>query len=237
MRALLTNISIYYKINFRNVFLFISSYLMPIIFYLMFSIVFVSLSSDNKNTVIVSMCLFAITMNSIISLPASVITYAIGDINRSYIVGGISLVHVFIAICINNIINCFIISGIIVVTAPIFFGAVLPPSMFAFVGKLALCIVLSTLIGMFIGMVCKSESISIVVSQCIFLPSLFLSGLMMPVSLLPGAMRSVAKVFPLTHMLKFINDNSQNSFIYIISAIVICFAIVGYRYKKISIAQ
>jgi ABC-type multidrug transport system permease subunit len=69
------------------------------------------------------------------------------------------------------------------------------------------------------------------------LPSLFLSGLMMPVSLLPGAMRSVAKVFPLTHMLKFINDNSQNSFIYIISAIAICFAIVGYRYKKISIAQ
>ena len=76
MKALGKNIAIYYKINFRNVFLFISSYLMPIVFYLMFSVVFVSINEENKKTIIRSMCLFAITMNSLVGLPGNVIQYA-----------------------------------------------------------------------------------------------------------------------------------------------------------------
>ena len=237
MKAFGKNITVYYKMNFRNVFLFISSYLMPIVFYLMFSTVFVSISEENKNNIIRSMCLFAITMNSLVGLPGNVIQYAVGDINRAYIVGGIRLWHVFLSIAINNVINSVIVCGFIIVTAPVFFNAVLPASMGYFIGTLFVCIVLSTLIGILLGMICKSDSIAIVVSQCLFLPSIFLSGIMMEVSILPSVMKTVSNILPLTHMFAITEKVQQTSAIYISCLSVVCSVAVIYRYRKVIISQ
>lgn len=237
MKALEKNIAIYYKINFRNVFLFISSYLMPIVFYLMFSVVFVSINEENKKTIIRSMCLFAITMNSLVGLPGNVIQYAVGDINRAYIIGGIRLWHVFLSIAINNMINSAIVCAFIILTAPVFFHAVLPASIGYFLETLFVCIILSTLIGIMIGMICKSDNIAIIVSQCLFLPSIFLSGIMMDVSILPSVMRKVSNIFPLTHMFVFTDKIQQASVIYISCLIAVCLVIVIYRYRKIIISQ
>ncbi len=237
MKALKKNILVYYKMNFRNVFLFISSYLMPIVFYLMFSAVFVSISDENKNTIIRSMCLFAITMNSLVGLPGNVIQYAVGDINRAYIIGGIRLWHVFLSIAINNMINSVIVCAFIILTAPLIFHAVLPASIGYLLGTLFVCIVISTLIGIMIGMICKSDNVAIIVSQCLFLPSIFLSGIMMDVRILPSMMRKISNIFPLTHMFVVTDKIHQVSAIYITLLTVVCLVVVIYRYRKIVISQ
>ncbi len=237
MKAFGKNIAVYYKINFRNVFLFISSYLMPIVFYLMFSAVFVSISEENKKTIIRSMCLFAITMNSLVGLPGNVIQYSVGDINRAYIIGGIRLWHVFLSIAINNVINSIIVCALIILTAPVFFHAVLPASLGYFLCTLLACIVISTLIGIVIGMVCKSDNVAIIVSQCLFLPSIFLSGIMMDVSILPSVMRKISNIFPLTHMFVFTDRIQQVSVIYISCITFVCLVVAIYRYRKIIISQ
>ena len=237
MKAFGKNIAVYYKINFRNVFLFISSYLVPIVFYLMFSAVFVSISGENKETIIRSMCLFAITMNSLVGLPGNVIKYSVGDINRAYIVGGISLWHVFLSIAINNMINSIVVCTLIILTAPVFFHAVLPASFGYFLCTLFVCIVISTLIGIVIGMVCKSDNVAIIVSQSLFLPSIFLSGIMMDVSMLPSVMRKISNIFPLTHMFVFTDRIQLLSAIYISCITVACLVVVICRYRKIIISQ
>lgn len=237
MKAFWKNMAIYYKMNFRNVFLFVSSYLVPIAFYLMFSAVFVSISEENKKTIIRSMCLFAITMNSLVGLPGNVIQYAVGDINRAYIIGGIRLWHVFLSIAINSMINSVIVCVFIILTAPVFFHAVLPVSIGYFLGALFACIVLSTLIGILIGMICNSDNIAIIVSQCLFLPSIFLSGIMMDVSILPSVMRKVSNIFPLTHMFVLTDSIQQISVIYLSCVTVVCLGVVIYRYRKILISQ
>lgn len=236
MRAFWINLKIYYKINFRNVFLFIASYLMPIVFYLLFSAVFVSINDTNKKTIISSMCLFAITMNSLIGLPGNIIQYAVGDIKRAYIVGGIKLWHVFVGIAVNNIINCVVVSIFILFTAPAWFHAVLPESMFYFIGAIIVCILLSTLIGMLIGMTCMSESMSTIISQCIFLPSLFLSGIMMDVLILPKVMRYLSNLFPLTHMFIILEGIKVTSLVYIVGVGIASIIIVLFRYKKIIVS-
>ncbi|QOV19222.1 ABC transporter permease [Blautia liquoris] len=237
MKAFRKNIAVYYKINFRNVFLFISSYLMPIVFYLMFSAVFVSISEENKKTIIRSMCLFAITMNSLVGLPGNVIQYSVGDINRAYIIGGIRLWHVFLSIAINNMINSIVVCTLIILTAPVFFHAALPASLGYFLCTLLACIVISTLIGIVIGMVCKSDNVAIIVSQCLFLPSIFLSGIMMDVSILPSVMRKISNIFPLTHMFVLTDRIQQVSAIYISCITVVCLVVVIHRYRKIIISQ
>ncbi len=40
LKALFVNLKIYYLMTFRNVFLVIAHYLLPILFYLLFSVVF-----------------------------------------------------------------------------------------------------------------------------------------------------------------------------------------------------
>lgn len=237
MKALVKNIEIYYRINFRNVFLFISSYLMPIAFYLMFSAVFVSISEENKKSIIRSMCLFAITMNSLVGLPGNVIQYAVGDVNRAYIVGGVRLWHVFLSIAINNVINCIIVCVFIIITAPILFYAILPASIGYFISSLLVCIVLSTLIGIMIGMVCKSDNVAIMISQCLFLPSIFLSGIMMDINILPSLMKKISNIFPLTHMFAFTEKIQGVSVTYIVCAAIVCFVIIIYRYCKIIVSQ
>lgn len=110
--------------TFRNVFLLISHYhLLPILFYLMFSVVFVGIDEGNKLTIIMNMTAFAIIMNRYIELPGNVVRYAVEDIKRAYIAGGISLWRVFICSAINNMVHCFITTLIILFTAKPLFGA------------------------------------------------------------------------------------------------------------------
>ena len=45
-------------------------------------------------------------------------------------------------------------------------------------------------------------------SQLIFLPSLMLSGIMFPTSILPKAFDTVGKIFPATHAMKIMTSNT-----------------------------
>ncbi|MGB0405449.1 MAG: ABC transporter permease, partial [Fusobacterium sp.] len=216
MKALIVNIKVYYKMIFRNMLIFISSYLLPIVFYLMFSVVFTSISDENKKTIIASMCIFAILMSSYIGLPGNTVRYSNGEIKRAYIAGGIKLWHVFVCLGINNIINCSLVSLFIILTAPVFFGAVAPSGIFYFVSILLLSILISTLIGLLIGMVSRTENASVIISQMLFLPSLFISGVMVDVSILPDMMKHLSKVLPATNMCVLFSEMNQSSMIYMV---------------------
>lgn len=185
LKALLVNLKIYYLMTFRNSFLLIAHYLLPILFYLLFSVIFVGIDDANRNTIIMSMTAFAVGMNSYIGLPGSVVRYAVGDIKRAYIAGGISLWHVFVCAAISNIVHCFITSMVILLTAGPLFEAVMPESMFWYFIALLISILLSTVIGVAIGMFSKTEGVATVISQAIFQPSLFLSGIMIAIKFLP----------------------------------------------------
>lgn len=237
MKALIVNIKVYYKMIFRNMLIFISSYLVPIVFYLMFSAVFISISEENKKTIIASMCIFAILMSSYIGLPGNTVKYSNGEIKRAYIAGGIKLWHVFVCLGINNIINCSLVSLFIILTAPVFFGAVVPSSIAYFASILLLSILLSTLIGLLIGMVSKTENTSAIVSQMLFLPSLFISGVMMDVSILPDMMQYLSKVFPATHMCVLFAEMNQSSMIYMILLSIVILIIIFIIYKKKIISE
>ena len=71
LKALLVNLKTYYLMTFRNTFLVIAHYLLPVLFYLLFSVVFVGINEENKRTIIMSMTAFGLAMNSYIGLPGA----------------------------------------------------------------------------------------------------------------------------------------------------------------------
>ncbi len=233
LKALSVNLKIYYMMTFRNSLLLIAHYLLPILFYLLFSVIFVGINESNKETIIMSMTAFAIAMNSYIGLPGSVVRYSAGDIKRAYIVGGISLWHVFVCAAVSNIIHSLITSTVILLTASPLFGAAMPKSMLWYFTALLISIVLSTLIGVAIGMFSKKEGVATVVSQAIFQPSLFLSGIMLSVEFLPDFLQSITDIIPLKHSYVLLQGYNERSLIISLIFIAILFILLVFRYRLI----
>ncbi len=233
LKALLVNLKIYYVMTFRNVFLLIAHYLLPIIFYLLFSVVFVGIDPSNKETIIMSMTAFALAMNSYIGLPGSVVRYAIGDIKRAYIAGGISLWRVFVCAAISNMVHCLITSLVILLTAGPLFEAVLPESMPRYFIALFISILLSTLVGVAIGMFSKAESMATLVSQTVFLPSLFLSGTMIAIEFLPDFLQKMSNIIPLKHSYVLLQGYDKNALIISLAFIAALLILLLLRYRFI----
>lgn len=234
LKALFVNLKIYYLMTFRNVFLVIAHYLLPILFYLLFSVVFVGISPDNKITIIASMTAFAIAMNSYIGLPGSVSCYAVGDIKRAYIAGGISLWRVFICAGISNFIHSLITSLVILFTAGPLFGATFPSSILWFLLALLISIVLATLIGVAIGMFSKSRNVATLLSQVVFLPSLFLSGAMIPLDVLPKFLQYVTYIIPLRHSVTLLGGYDLVALLVSLGFIIVLTILLVIRYKLIT---
>ena len=233
LKALLVNLKTYYLMTFRNTFLVIAHYLLPVLFYLMFSVVFVGINEENKKTIIMSMTAFGLAMNSYIGLPGSVVRYAIGDIKRAYIAGGIKLWHVFVCAAISNMVHCFVTSMVILFTAKPLFGAVMPESMDWYFLALFISIVLSTLMGVVIGMFSKTEGVATIISQATFLPSLFLSGTMVPIEFLPKILQTISDLIPLKHTYVLLQGYDQRSLIFSLGFIAALLVLLVIRYRFI----
>lgn len=233
LRALAVNLKIYYLMTFRNSFLLIAHYLLPVLFYLLFSVIFIGVNEENKETIIMTMTAFAVAMNSYIGLPGSVVRYAVGDIKRAYIAGGISLWHVFVCAAVSNMVHSLITSLVILLTARPLFNAAMPASMLWFFTALLISIVLSTLIGVAIGMFSKTEGIATILSQAVFQPSLFLSGTMIAVEYLPDFLQDITEIIPLKHCFVLLQGYNERSLIISLVFIAVLFVLLIIRYRFI----
>jgi ABC-2 type transport system permease protein len=232
LKALLVHLKIYYVMTFRNVFLLIVHYLLPILFYLLFSVVFVGIDPTSRQTVIMSMTAFAVAMNSYLGLPGGVVRYAVGDIKRAYIAGGIRLWRVFVCAGISNLVHCLLTSLFILGTANPLFGAILPDSLPWYFAALLISIVLSTTIGIAIGLFAKTESMATAVSQGIFLLSLFLSGIMISIEFLPDFLQGITDIVPLKHTFILLQGYNERSLIISLAFIVVLLILLAIRYRR-----
>ena len=233
LKALWVNLKVYYMMTFRNIFLMVVNYLLPILCYLMFSAVFVGINEENKKTIIMSMTAFTIAMNSYLGLPINVVRYSAGDIKRAYIAGGIRLRRVFLSAAVSNIIHCFIISAVILLTAKPLFGAVLPESMPRYFAALFIGILLSTVTGVAIGMFSKSNAMATVISQALFQPSIFLSGVLIAVEYLPKFMQKITDIIPLKHTYVLLKGYDETSLIVSLAFTAVLFVMLIIRYRFI----
>lgn len=98
---------------------------------------------------------------------------------------------------------------------------------------ITVCLSVGTVLGMFI----KSPSKLTMISQFIFLPSLMLSGIMFPVSMLPKPLESAGKIFPATWGLQIMTNHAFNieHLIPLIAMLLVSACASGYRLAKIAV--
>ncbi len=198
MKAFVKYLLVQFKMDVREKGTLLTYYIIPLVFYLVMGAVFSSINPATKETLAASMTIFAITMGAVLGLPGPIVKIREAGVLRAYRVNGIPNGAVLLVQGVSAFLHLLLVSIMIFLSAPLLFSAGLPGNYGAYFIVLLVFIFTSIALGLIIGVIANGQGIATMLSQAVFLPSLLLSGIMFPASMLPGFLRSVGAVFPAT---------------------------------------
>ena len=207
MNGFLYGIALQWKLDIRSRSLLVTCYIVPLIFFLLMGGIFTSVMPEMRSTLIQSMIVMSVSMGAFIGLPPSLIETYGNDVKKVYKANGVpiylGLITMFLSAFIHLMISCIIILSL----APILFKATLPVQLPLFVLALAVYIIVSLSIGSILGLTVKNQAKLTMIAQLVFLPSIMLSGIMFPITLLPDFLETIGRIFPAFWGYRLMLDN------------------------------
>lgn len=208
MNAFIYGALVQWKLDLRNRGVLITYYIVPLIFFGFMGVIFSSINPASKETLIQSMTIFGVTMGAFLGSPVPLVELYGSNIIKSYKVGGIPLWMAAVNNLISAFIHLMITSTIIFFVAPFAFGARIPENIPLYYLSLTLFLLVSISLGSILGLFIKNVSKLTMFSQLLFLPSLMLSGIMFPTSLLPQTLGTIGNIFPATWGFRIMTTNT-----------------------------
>lgn len=237
MKPFIYQIGLNWKLNFRSKELLVHYYLVPLVFYLFIGGVFTTIIPDADKSLIQVMTVFAITMGGVLGSPYPLVEFYHSDIKKAYQVGKIPLWTIAASNFISGVMHLFLMSLLILISAPIIFKAQLPASIIVYLAALFLFIIVSLSVGMIFGLCFKSAAKMGMATQLVFLPSIMLSGIMFPAKMLPPLLQTIGRILPATWGYELMCANSligKNVAVQLIFFVVLLF-FTGVKIKQIKI--
>ncbi len=202
MTAFIHHFTFEFKTGLRNSTLLLMNYLFPMIFYVMMGLVMTEINPMFADTMIPAMVIFATLASTTLGLPGPLVESREAGIFRSFKVNGVPAASILLIPAITTVFHVLIVSVIIAATGgPLFDGAV-PTRWGAFAGVTLLTAFCCAGLGALIGVVAESSRGTVLLSQLIFLPSMLLGGLMMPLDFIPESVQPISFLLPATHSME-----------------------------------
>jgi ABC-2 type transport system permease protein len=202
MSAILNHFTFDFKTGLRNPSAMLINYLFPLAFYGMMGGVMTKINPGYTNMLLPSMVIFALMVPTILGLPGPLVEAREAGIFRSFKINGVPVLSILSIPAISTIFHALIVAIIISITAVPVFGGLAPASW----QNLALIAILTALvfgsIGALIGVVAKNSRSIVLYSQLIFLPSILLGGLMIPIDMLPQSVQTFSGLLPTTYAMQ-----------------------------------
>lgn len=195
MKAFINHIFIQFKLGLRDKTTLIDFYILPIAFYLIMGSVFEKINPVFKDTLIISMTVFSVTLGGLLGVSSSLAELHQTGAIRSFHVLGIPSYSILLTNALGKLLHSLITSLFIVFTSPLIFNAKSPSNIIEFIAVLFLFILATISVGTFIGIALKAH-IGQMISIAIFLFSVMLSGIMFPVSMLPKYLANAGMILP-----------------------------------------
>lgn len=246
MTAFLKYLWLQLKLDLRDRGTLLNFYLVPLLFYFVVGAVFTSVNPLMKTTLAASMTVFAVTMGAFMGFPTPIVRMRESGTLRAFKVNGIPGVAVLSVHTLSAFIHLLIVSAVIYVTSPLIFHSTIPANPWLYAAVLVLLVFVSVAIGLLIGVSARSQSTATMFSMIVFLPSLLLSGVMFPSSMLPKALRWIGRIFPATHVLTaffglaYQNHNVTSAglslTVVICMGVIVC-ALVIWQFRKITTTE
>jgi ABC-2 type transport system permease protein len=202
MNAYLVHFAFEFKTGLRNATLLMMNYLFPLGFYVLMGLIMTQVNPAFRETMIPALVIFIALASTVLGLPAPLVEQREAGIFRTYKINGVPAPAILIIPALSTIFHAAIASGIMVATAGPLFGASLPANWAAFILVSLLTIAAFAALGALIGVASANSRATVLWSQLIFLPAMLIGGLMLPLSLIPQAMRPFSGLLPPTHAMQ-----------------------------------
>ena len=202
MTAFAQHFSFEFRTGLRDRSLLLLNYLFPLGFYVMMGYLMGSINPQFIDTMIPAMIVFAVLSGTILGRPSTVVEAREAGIFRSFRVNGVPALSILAIPALTSIFHTLIVGAAIALTAGPLFKAPLPVHWPALVGITVLAAFTCAGLGALIGVISANSQVTILWSQLIYLPSMMLSGMMVPMSMLPKGLASLAKLLPATYAMQ-----------------------------------
>ena len=196
MNCFLYSLVLQWKLDIRSKSLLVTFYIVPLLFFLIMGGIFTSVIPGMGNTLIQSMIVMSVSMGAFLGLPPSLVEIYGSDIKKIYNANGVPIYLGLVTILLSAFVHLMMTCIVILLLAPILFKASLPTQLPIFLLSLTIYIIVSLSIGSILGLTLKNQAKLTMIAQLVFLPSIMLSGIMFPISLLPDFLQVIGLVFP-----------------------------------------
>lgn len=196
MNCFLYSLVLQWKLDIRSKSLLVTFYIIPLVFFLIMGGIFTSVIPEMGSTLIQSMIVMGVSMGAFLGLPPSLVEIYGSDIKKIYNANGVPIYLGLVTILLSAFVHLMMTCIVILLLAPILFKASLPTQLPIFLLSLTIYIIVSLSIGCILGLTLKNQAKLTMLAQLVFLPSIMLSGIMFPISLLPDFLQVIGHVFP-----------------------------------------
>ena len=196
MNCFLYSLVLQWKLDIRSKSLLVTFYIVPLVFFLIMGGIFTSVMPEMGSTLIQSMIVMSVSMGAFLGLPPSLVEIYGSDIKKIYKANGVPIYLGLLTMVLSAFVHLMMTSIVILLLAPILFKASLPTQLPFFLLSLTIYIVVSLSIGSILGLTLKNQAKLTMLAQLVFLPSIMLSGIMFPISLLPDFLQVIGHVIP-----------------------------------------
>ena len=196
MNCFLYSLVLQWKLDIRSKSLLVTFYIVPLIFFLIMGGIFTSVIPEMGSTLIQSMIVMSVSMGAFLGLPPSLVEIYGSDIKKIYNANGVPIYLGLVTILLSAFVHLMMTCIVILLLAPILFKASLPTQLPIFLLSLTIYIIVSLSIGCILGLTLKNQAKLTMLTQLVFLPSIMLSGIMFPISLLPDFLQVIGHLFP-----------------------------------------
>ena len=196
MNGFLYSLILQWELDIRSKSLLVTYYIIPLIFFLLMGGIFTSVMPEMGSTLIQSMSVMSVSMGAFLGLPPSLIETYGSDIKKIYKANGVPIHLGLVTMVLSAFLHLMITCMVILLLAPILFKANLPSQFLLFFLALAIYIFVSLSIGSILGITVNNQAKLTMIAQLIFLPSIMLSGIMFPITILPNFLQTIGRLFP-----------------------------------------
>ena len=196
MNCFLYSLVLQWKLDIRSKSLLVTFYIVPLVFFLIMGGIFTSVIPEMGSTLIQSMIVMSVSMGAFLGLPPSLVEIYGSDIKKIYNANGVPIYLGLVTMVLSAFVHLMMTCIVILLLAPILFKASLPTQLPIFLLSLTIYIIVSLSIGSILGLTLKNQAKLTMIAQLVFLPSIMLSGIMFPISLLPDFLQVIGHVFP-----------------------------------------
>ena len=196
MNGFLYSVALQWKLDIRSKSLLVTYYIVPLVFFLIMGGIFTSVMPGMGSTLIQSMTVMSVSMGAFLGLPPSLVEIYGSDIKKIYNANGVPIYLGLVTMVLSAFVHLMMTCIVILLLAPILFKASLPTQLPIFLLSLTIYIIVSLSIGSSLGLTLKNQAKLTMIAQLVFLPSIMLSGIMFPISLLPDFLQVIGHVFP-----------------------------------------